>query len=137
MLQTFYDLKLIGINSINNFNFILSGIIKEFFFFIYQNKIKFLKFSSTIINILMFEAKLTFQLVKQADDKKVDFIIFILGSNLLFTIIKVLISIISPITNSSVHLMFPGSLWIINVLYVCASAPISTSGTATHQGTLS
>ena len=33
--------------------------------------------------------------------------------------------------------MFPGTLWIKNVLYVCASAPISSSGTATHQGTLS
>ena len=33
--------------------------------------------------------------------------------------------------------MFPGSLWIKNVLYVCASAPISSSGLATHQGTLS
>ena len=85
----------------------------------------------------MFEAKLTSQSVKQADDKKVDFIIFILGSNLLFTIIKVLFNIISQITNSSVHLMFLDSPWIINVLYVCASAPISSSGTATHQGTLS
>ena len=33
--------------------------------------------------------------------------------------------------------MFLDSLWIINVLYVCASAPISSSGTATHQCTLS
>ena len=55
MLQTFYDLKLIGINSINTsnkFNFIASRII----FKIYLNKIKLLKFSSTILNILMFEA---------------------------------------------------------------------------------
>ena len=44
MLQTFYDLKLIGINSINTsnkFNFILSGINKEIILKIYQNKIKF------------------------------------------------------------------------------------------------
>ena len=58
-----------------------------------------------------------------------------MGSN--YIIIKVFFSIISKITNSSVHLMFPYSLWIINVLYVCASVPISSSGTATHQGTLS
>ena len=66
----------------------------------------------------MFEAKLTCQLVKQADEKKVDFIIFILGSNLLFTINKVSFNIISQIANSSVLLMFPGSLWIKNVLFV-------------------
>ena len=81
----------------------------------------------------MFEAKLTSQLVKQADEKKVDFIIFILGSNLLFTINKVSFNIISQIANSSVLLMFPGSLWIKNVLFVCATAPISSSGTATHH----
>ena len=66
----------------------------------------------------MYKAKLTCQLVKQADEKKVDFIIFILGSNLLFTINKVSFNIISQIANSSVLLMFPGSLWIKNVLFV-------------------
>jgi len=89
------------------------------------------KFSSTNKNILMFEVKLTFQSVKQAHDnsKKVDSIIFILGSNFLFMFINVLYNIILQITNSSVHLMFPDSLWIINVLYARVSAPIS-SGTA-------
>ena len=94
-----------------------------------------MKSSSTILNILIFEAKLTCQLVKQADEKKVDVLNSILGSNVLFTIITILFNLISHIAKSSVHLMFPGSLWIKNVLYVCASAPISSSGTATHQGT--
>ena len=145
MLQIFYDLKIKGINSIktfNNFIFMSSRINKEIIFKIYQNKIKFFpyevvinmlfsekeiienykilyknKFSSTNKNILMFEVKLTFQSVKQAHDnsKKVDSIIFILGSNFLFMFINVLYNIILQITNSSVHLMFPDSLWIINV----------------------
>ena len=126
------------INSMNNsnkFNFTSSGIIKVFILKNYQIKIKFSKSSSTILNILMFKAKLTCQLIKQADEKKVDALNSILGSNVLFTIITLLFNLISHIANSSVHLMFPGSLWTKNDLYVCASAPISLSGTATLQGT--
>ena len=85
----------------------------------------------------MLKAKLTCQLVKQAYEKKVDVLNSILGSKVLFTIITLFFNLIFHIAKSSVDLMFPGSLWIINVLYVCASAPISPSGTATHQGTLS
>jgi len=154
MLQTSYDLRIKSINSINTsniFNFIASQINKEIIFKNYQIKIKFLKvlinklfsykiiieyykilykkkFSSTILNILLFEVKLTFQLIKH--EKKVDLIIFILGSNFLFTFNNVPCNIILQITNSSAHLMLPDSLWIINVQYVFASAPIfgHTSG---------
>ena len=96
------------------------------------------KLSSANLNILIFEVKLTFQSVKQAHDnnKKVDIMNSTLGSKSLFQLITVLCIIILQITNSFVHRMFPDSLWFINVLHVCASAPIS-SGTASHQGTLS
>jgi len=57
-----------------------------------------------------------------------------LGINFLSQCITFLYTIILQSINSSVHLMFPESLWIINVLYVCASALISP-GTATYQGT--
>jgi len=83
----------------------------------------------------MLKAKLTCQLVKQAYEKKVDVLNSILGSKVLFTIITLFFNLIFHIAKSSVDLMFPGSLWIKNDLYVCASAPISSSGTATHQGT--
>ena len=138
-------------------------IIKEIIFKIFQKKIKFIpykvrintlfsenvfiknykilyknKLSSANLNILMFEVKLTFQSKKQAHDnnKKVDIMNFTLGNNFLFQFITVLYTIILQITNSSVHLMFPDSLWIINVQYLITPAPIS-SGPATHQGTLS
>ena len=138
-------------------------IIKEIIFKIFQKKIKFIpykvrintlfsenvfiknykilyknKLSSANLNILMFEVKLTFQSKKQAHDnnKKVDIMNFTLGNNFLFQFITVLYTIILQITNSSVHLMFPDSLWIINVLYICVSAPISP-GTVTCQVTLS
>ena len=62
---------------------------------------------------------------------------FTSGNNFLFQFITVLYTIILQITNSTVHLMFPDSLWIIiNVLYICVSAPISP-GTVTYQVTLS
>ena len=54
-----------------------------------------------------------------------------MGSKFLFKIINVSCNIKLQVTNSSVHLMFPDSLWIINVQYAFAPAP---SGSATHQG---
>ena len=92
------------------------------------------KFSSTILNILMIEDKLNFMLTKH--EKKVDIIIFNLGIKFVFKIINVSYNIKLKATDSSAHLMFPDSLWIINVQYPITPAPTS-SGTATHQGTLS
>ena len=80
----------------------------------YQYKIKFLKFPSTIFMILMLKTKPSCQSVKQVS-----------------------FNIILLIAFSSVHLMFPGSLWIKNVSYFCASAPISPPISATHQGIFS
>ena len=94
------------------------------------------KFSSSILIILTGEDKLNSRLTKH--EKKVDIIIFNLGIKFLFLskIINVSCNIKLQVTNSSVHLMFPDSLWIINVQYLITPAPIS-SGPATHQGTLS
>ena len=90
----------------------------------------------TIFMILMLKIKLFCQTVKQVDEKKV-FKIFIVRNCLILTTIRVLFNIILLIAISSVHLMFPGSLWIKNVSDSCASAPISPSVSATHQGTFS
>ena len=105
----------------------------EYHKILYKNKL-----SSSNLNILIFEVKLTFQLVKQAHDnnKKVDIINFTLISKYVSQLITVLYIVKLQFTNSSVHRMFPDSLWLINVLHVCASAPIS-SGSASYQGTLS
>ena len=139
MLQTFYELKIIGIismNKSNKFIFFASGINKEFIFKSYQSKIKFSNLPSTILMILMLKAKPFFQSVKQVDDIKV-FIIFIVRNGLLLTTIRVFFNIILLIAISSVHLMFPGSLWIKNVSYFRAAAPISPSVSATHKGIFS
>ena len=136
MLQTLYELKIIGIismNKSNKFIFFASGINKEFIFKSYQSKIKFSNLPSMILMILMLKAKPFCQVVKQFDDKKV-FIIFIVRNGLLLTTIRVFFNIILLIAISSVQLMFPGSLWIKNVSDPCASAPISPSVPATHQG---
>ena len=83
----------------------------------------------------MVEDKLTFRLIK--NEEKVDIIIFNLESKFLFKIINVSCNIKLQVTISAIHLMFPDSLWIINVVqYAFAPASIS-SGSATHQGTLS
>jgi len=123
-------------NKSNKFIFFASGISKEFIFKSYQNKIKLLKFPSTILMILMLKAKPFYQSVKQVGNKKV-FIIFIVRNGLLLTSIRVFFNILLLIAISSVHLMFPGSLWIKNVSDFCASAPISPSVSATHQGIFS
>ena len=136
MLQALYESKIIGItskNKSNKFIFWASGINKEFIFKSYQSKIKFSNLPSTILMILMMKAKPLCQVVKQVDDKKI-FIIFIVRKGLLLTTIRVFFNIILLIAISSVQLMFPGSLWIKNVSDPCASAPISTSVPATHQG---
>ena len=139
MLQTSYELKIIGIismNKSNKFIFFASGINKEFIFKSYQSKIKVSNLPSMILMILMLKAKPFFQAVKQVNDKKV-FIIFIVRNGLLLTTIRVFFNIILQFAISSVHLMFPGSLWIKNVSDSCASAPISPSVSATHQGIFS
>ena len=59
-----------------------------------------------------------------------------MGIKFVFKIINVSYNIKLKATDSSAHLMFPDSLWIINVQYPITPAPTS-SGTATHQGTLS
>jgi hypothetical protein len=123
-------------NKSNKFIFFASGISKELIFKSYQNKIKFLKFPSTILTILIFKTKLFCQTVKQVDEKKV-FKIFIVRNGLILTTIRVFFNIILLIAISSVHLMFPGSLWIKNVSDSCASAPITPSVSATHQGIFS
>ena len=138
MLQTLYALKIIGIISMNKSNkfkfiFFASGINKEFIFKSYQSKIKFSNLPSMILMILMLKGKPFCQVVKQVDDKEV-FIIFIVRNGLLLTSIRVFFNRILLITISSVQLMFPGSLWIKNVSDPCASAPISPSVPATHQG---
>ena len=140
MLQALYESKIIGItskNKSNKFIFWASGIYKEFIFKSYQSKIKFSNLPSMILMILMLKSKPLCQAVKQVDDKKVLFIIFIVRNGLLLTTIRVFFNIILLIAISSVHLMFPGSLWIKNVSDSCASAPISPSVSATHQGTFS
>ena len=90
-----------SINTCNNSNLMTSQIIKEIILKFYQNNIKFMiytlfserefieyykilyknKLSSYNLNILIFEVKLTFELVKQAhyNNKKVDIINFTLG----------------------------------------------------------
>ena len=83
----------------------------------------------------MVEDKLTFRLIR--NEEKVNIIIFNLESKFLFKIINVSCNIKLQVTISAIHLMFPDSLWIINVVqYAFAPASIS-SGLATHQGTLS
>ena len=79
MLQTLYELKIIGIismNKSNKFIFFASGINKEFIFKSYQSKIKVSNLPSMILMILMLKAKPFCQAVKQVNDKKV-FKIFI------------------------------------------------------------
>ena len=120
-------------NKSNKFIFFVSGISIEFIFKSYQNMIKFLKFSSTILKTISMKAKPFCQSVKQVDDKKV-FKIFIVRNGLLLTTIRVFFNIKLLIAILSVHLMFPDSLWIKNVSYFCESAPISPSVSATHQG---
>ena len=135
-------------------------INKETMFEIYQNKIKFIpykvmintsyserefienykilyknKLSSSNLNNFMFKVKHTFPSEKQVHDnnKKINIINFTLEIHFLFQFITFLYTIILSI-NPSVYLMFPDSLWIINVSYTCPFAPISP-GTATYQGT--
>ena len=127
MLHTFYKLKIIGINSMNKSNkfiFSASGISKESTFKSYQNKIKFLKFPSTILTILILKNKLFCQTEKQVDEKKV-LKNFIVKNSLIVTSIRLFFNIILLMAILFVHLMFPDSRWIKNVPDSCASAPIS------------
>ena len=80
----------------------------EYHKILYKNKL-----SSSNLNILIFEVKLTFQLVKQAHDnnKKVDIINFTLISKYVSQLITVLYIVKLQFTNSSVHRMFPDSGW--------------------------
>ena len=57
-------------NKSNKFIFSASGLSKESTFKSFQNKFKFLKFTSTILTILIFKTKLSCQIVKQGDKKK-------------------------------------------------------------------
>jgi len=96
MLHTFYKLKIIGFNSMkksNYFIFSASGISKEPTFKSYQNKIKFLKFPSTILTILILKNKLFCQTQKQVDEKKV-LKIFIVKNSLIVTSIRLFFNII-------------------------------------------
>ena len=139
MLHTFHKLKIIDINSMNKSNkfiFSASGLSKESTFKSYQNKIKFLKFPSTILTILIFKTKLFCQTVKQVDEKKF-FKIFTVKNGLIGTSIRLFFNIILLIAILSVHLMFPDSHWIKNVSDSCASAPVSSLVPVTHQGTFS
>ena len=58
-------------------------------------------------------------------------------NGLIVTSIRLFFNIILLIAILSVHLMFPDSRWIKNVSDSCASAPISPSVPATHQGIFS
>ena len=161
MLQTFYDLSIKSIISYDTpiilFNFIASRINKKIIFKNYQKKIQYSKvmlntlfldkiniddykilykkkYPSTILNFLMIDFKTTFRLINQ--EKMVNIIFFNLGSKFLFKFINVSCKIKVQAINPSAHLMFFDLLWIMNVQYQFAPAPIP-SGSATHQGTLS
>ena len=124
-------------NKSNKFIFSASGISKELIFKIYQNKIESLKFPSTILMILILKTKLFRLTVKQVDEKKV-FKIFIVKNGLILATRRVCFNIILLIAILiAIHLMFPDSRWIKNVSDSCASAPISPSVPATHQGIFS
>ena len=82
--------------------------------------------------ISMLKTKPFCQSVKQVDDKKV-FRIFIMRMGLLLTTIRVSFNIILLIAFSSVHLMFPGSLWIKNVSFFCASACANLPTSLSHS----
>ena len=116
-------------NKSNKFIFSASGIIKELIFKNYQNKINLLKFPSTILTSLIFRNKLFCQTEKQVDEKNLSEI-FIVKNSLIVTSIRLYFNM----TILSIHLMFPDPRWIKKVSDSCASAPISPSVPATHQG---
>ena len=120
-------------NKSNKFIFSASGLSKESTFKSFQNKFKFLKFTSTILTILIFKTKLSCQIVKQVDKKKV-FKIFIVKNSLIVTSIRLFFNIILLIASLYVHPMFPDSSWIENVPDSCASEPTVQ---ITHQGIFS
>ena len=130
MFYTLYkSISIIYMNKYNNFIFSASGIIKELTFRNYQNKINLLKSPSTILASVISRNKPFCQTEKQVDEKNLSKI-FIAKNSLIVTSIRLYFSMIILF----IHLMFPDPRWIKKVSDSCASAPISPSVPATHQG---
>ena len=130
MFYTLYkSISIISMNKYNKFIFSASGIIKELTFKNYQNKINLLKSPSNILASVLSRNKPFCRTERQVDKKNLSKI-FIAKNSLIVTSIRLYFSM----TILFIHLMFPDPRWIKKVPDSCASAPISPSVPATHQG---